>query len=66
MKEIRLTETDRRTLTCALSLFIDVVKAQEISEKVSIKSKTIALLSCANLIDAFDLGDFMEEIENVQ
>lgn len=66
MKEVRLTETDRRTIATALSIFIELVKAQELTEKATIQTKTIALLSCARVIEAFDLEDLMEELENVQ
>lgn len=66
MKEVRLTETERRTMACALSILIEVIKAQELSENVNITTKTVALLSCARLVDAFDLEEYMEKLENIE
>lgn len=67
MKEVRLTEVERRTMACALSLFMDAVKEAEINnENVTVLTKTIALISCTKIIQAFDLEEFMEELEDVQ
>ena len=65
MKEVRLTDTDRKTIATALSILIDLIKAQELNELVTVESKTIALLSCARIVEAFDLEEYMEELEDV-
>lgn len=66
MKEVRLSEIDRRTMTCALKMFLDAVKQADIdNENVTVMSKSVALISCVNIIRAFDLEDLMEELEDV-